>query len=87
MDTPQYSMLCNNLSVSQISVSGTIVLISRASCQKGTTRHVYAWQIGPFWQDSLDICTYISIFGHQVIIANMNIRPYTSLHLLVEYKV
>ena len=23
--------------------------------QKGPTRHVYAWQIGPFWQDTLDV--------------------------------
>ena len=29
--------------------------ISRASCQKGPTRHAYAWQIGPFWQDTLDL--------------------------------
>ena len=30
------------------------------SCQKGPTRHAYAWQIGPFWQDTLDIsCAYI----------------------------
>ena len=25
------------------------------SCQKGPTRHAYACQIGPFWQDTLDI--------------------------------
>ena len=25
------------------------------SCQKDPTRHAYAWQIGPFWQDTLDI--------------------------------
>ena len=29
--------------------------ISMVSCQKGPTRHAYAWQIGPFWQDTLDI--------------------------------
>ena len=29
--------------------------ISRVSCQKGPTRHAYAWQIGPFWQDILDM--------------------------------
>ena len=23
------------------------------SCQKGPTRHAYAWQIGPFWKDTL----------------------------------
>ena len=25
------------------------------SCQKGPTRHAYAWQIGPFWQDTIDM--------------------------------
>ena len=29
-------------------------LITRVSCQKGPTRHAYAWQIGPFWQDTLE---------------------------------
>ena len=29
-------------------------LISRVSCQKGPTRHAYAWWIGPFWQDTLE---------------------------------
>ena len=29
--------------------------ISMVSCQKGPTHHAYAWQIGPFWQDTLDI--------------------------------
>ena len=28
---------------------------SRVSCQKGPTRHAYAWQIGPFWQDTLEL--------------------------------
>ena len=30
-------------------------MMSRVSCQKGPTRHAYAWQIGPFWQDTLDV--------------------------------
>ena len=29
--------------------------MSMESCQKGPTRHAYAWQIGPFWQDILDV--------------------------------
>ena len=29
--------------------------MSIVSCQKGPTRHAYAWQIGPFWQDTLDV--------------------------------
>ena len=33
---------------------------SRVSCQKGPTRHAYAWQIGPFWQDTLELC-YVSV--------------------------
>ena len=32
------------------------------SCQKDPTRHAYAWQIGPFWQDTLDITMYRSGF-------------------------
>ena len=31
------------------------ILISMVSCQKGPTRHAYAWHIGPFWQDTLDM--------------------------------
>ena len=27
---------------------------SKVSCKKGPTRHAYAWQIGPFWQDTLE---------------------------------
>ena len=28
---------------------------SRVSCQKGPNHHAYAWQIGPFWQDTLEL--------------------------------
>ena len=28
---------------------------SKVSCQKGPTRHAYEWQIGPFWQDTLEL--------------------------------
>ena len=33
--------------------------ISRVSRQKGPTRHAYAWQIGPFWQDTLDMSMFL----------------------------
>ena len=33
-----------------------VCAISRVSCQKGPTHHAYAWQIGPFWQETLNIC-------------------------------
>ena len=32
----------------------TVGQITRVSCQKCPTCHAYAWQIGPFWQDTLD---------------------------------
>ena len=28
------------------------------SCQKGPTHHAYAWQIRPFRQDTLDLCSH-----------------------------
>ena len=28
---------------------------SMGSCQKGPTCHGYAWRIGPFWQDTLEL--------------------------------
>ena len=31
------------------------------SCQKGPTRHAYAWQIGPYWQDTLELCLGLTI--------------------------
>ena len=31
------------------------------SCQKGPTRHAYAWQIEPFWSDTLDITGYVQL--------------------------
>ena len=35
--------------------------ISMVSCQKGPTRHAYALQIGPFWQDTLDIWPILTV--------------------------
>ena len=29
------------------------------SCQKGPICHAYTWQIGPFWQDTLDVCVCV----------------------------
>ena len=33
------------------------------SCQKGPTRHAYAWQIGPFWQDTFEMSVDWVIMG------------------------
>ena len=32
-----------------------VIFWSMVSCQKGPTCHAYTWQIGPFWQDTLDM--------------------------------
>ena len=32
-----------------------VAMNSMVSCQKGPTRHAHAWQIGPFWQDTLEL--------------------------------
>ena len=41
--------------------------ISMVSCQKGPTRHAYAWQIEPFLQDTLDIHSSRLFSGNHVI--------------------
>ena len=42
-----------NACLCSMSCPGKCVLVSGVSCQKGPIRHAYAWQIGPFWQDTL----------------------------------
>ena len=51
-----FSRSCGETSARLVNRGPDICLhISRVSCQNGPTRHAYAWQIGPFWQDILDI--------------------------------
>ena len=50
----------NTCSLSSLNTFGHIM--SMVSCQKGPTRHAYAWQIGPFRQDTLDVCFYSSYY-------------------------
>ena len=40
---------------------------SMASYQKGPTRHAYAWQIGPFWQDTLELYAWFAFCSGQLI--------------------
>ena len=35
--------------------AAVVTNIAIVSYQKGPSRHAYAWQIGPFWQDTLDV--------------------------------
>ena len=37
------------------------------SCQKGPTHHAYAWQIGPFWQDTLNIWFSWSVYVAHIL--------------------
>ena len=45
------------------------------SCQKGPTHHAYAWQIGPFWQDTLELFDVLRI-------QHMGITGLTNMWLL-----
>ena len=47
-------------------------VMSRVSCQKGPTCHAYAWQIGPFWQDTLDFHNGISYTGQKMSVFNQD---------------
>ena len=49
----------NNMPMSVRFLNYNSMHISRVSCQKGPTRHAYAWQIGSFWQDTLDMLHWI----------------------------
>ena len=41
----------------------------RVSCQKGPTRHAYAWQIGPFWQDTLEMKLQKTILAQRLCVS------------------
>ena len=54
---------------------------SMVSCQKGPTRHAYAWQIGPFWQDTLELCfmqycviLYLAVKGFDCVFIKWNMK-------------
>ena len=45
---------------------------SMVSCQNNPTRHAYAWQIGPFWQDTLELSpkVYFGTYKHYIYSPN-----------------
>ena len=47
------------------------------SCQKGPTGHAYAWQIGPFWQDTIDM--------KPIIISDINLVDRHGLQVMNQY--
>ena len=67
VSTGQYLIQCRTdiYNAAFGSIYGIIIVLTftcwshnlMVSCQKGPTRHAYAWQIGPFLQDTIDICT------------------------------
>ena len=57
--------------------------ISRVSCQKGPTRHAYAWRIGPFWQDTLDIRTWMPQAGILVMDKELHSILFCEILLLI----
>ena len=68
--------------------------ISMVSCQKGPTRHAYAWQI-PFWQDTLDIrierklnkpCIYWYAIGTPIVSYVHSMSDLLSLEIRYSHK-
>ena len=53
--------------------------MSMVSCQKGPTRHAYARQIGPFWQDTLDVYDAVTSPEHHGI----SEKGIKSLHVML----
>ena len=47
--------------------------ISRVSCQKGSICHAYAWRVGPFWQETLDI-SYFTWIHNPISLHGLNFR-------------
>ena len=45
------------------------------SYQKGPTCHAYAWKIGPFWQDTIDIAFFLLYAVDSIAVL---LEPYTS---------
>ena len=59
------SMLCNPVSSVVLLIVNNFIHMSMVSFQKGPTRHAYAWQIGPFWQDTIDVSWSCRIFSYR----------------------
>ena len=52
----QYIVHVSSMHIATVSQDlPSLMQISMVSCKKGPTRHAYAWQIGPFWKDTLDM--------------------------------
>ena len=67
-NTMSAPLIWNNHSSQYTMHLKTSNLISMVSCQKGPTCHAYAWQIGPFWQDTLD---FITLLMHLPILSKL----------------
>ena len=53
------SQKASNVENVSLSWHHPVINTSMVSCQKGPTRHAYAWQIGPFWQHTLKMQTLL----------------------------
>ena len=74
---------CHNVT----SIHKVRLYITMVSCQKGPTRHAYAWQIGPFRQDTLDntVMVLCSFAVFCLLISSVHselVFPSNLLHLL-----
>ena len=55
LDSFRYGPDCEDYHAVMVHPPVELFIKSRLSCQKGPTRHANAWQIGPFWQDTLEM--------------------------------
>ena len=53
------SLKTRRISVFKVAMMLNIYHNSRVSCQQGPIRHAYAWQIGPFCQETLEFSGHI----------------------------
>ena len=65
----------------------TILLIMMVSSQKGPSRHAYAWQIGPFWQDTMEIKIPKSLRTAECSLVRLSTSEYTFLVFLTSTQI
>ena len=64
--TPPLTCVFHGNSLKWVCFADLNIHKSMVSCQKGPTRHADAWQIGPFWQDTLEICHRRDLWEKQI---------------------
>ena len=77
-------MLPGNNLLSGAMLTNSYNVISRVSCQKGPTHHAYAWQIGPFWQDTLDMWHHLPMSDRNITEVPFHLYQISMLDSIIE---